>query len=68
VQAGALILVDSIKALIPSVKSVLDDLNIRGSYEDPPVVETIKAGADEAKEKLQGVVEKSRERLKEVIK
>lgn len=68
VQAGALVLVDSIKAIIPSVKSVLDDLNIRGSNEAPPVLETIKAGAGDAREKLEGVVEKSRERLKDAVK
>jgi membrane protein required for colicin V production len=68
VQTGALILVDGIKAILPSVKSVLDDLNIRGSNEHPPVVETIKAGADDAREKLEGVVEESRKRLKDVVK
>ena len=68
VQAGALVLVDSIKTILPSVKSVLDDLNIHGSNEAPPVVETIKAGADEAREKLEGVIKKSRERLKDAVK
>ena len=68
VQAGALILHDGIKAIWPSVRSALEDLNIRGSNEHPAVVETIKAGAEDARKKLEGVVEESRKRLKDVVK
>jgi multisubunit Na+/H+ antiporter MnhB subunit len=68
VQAGALTLVDGIKAIWPSVRSALEDLNIRGSNEHPAVVETIKAGAEDARKKLEGVVEESRKRLKDVVK
>ena len=68
VQTGALILHDGIKAIWPSVRSALEDLNIRGSNEHPDVVETIKAGAEDARKKLEGVVEESRKRLKDVVK
>ena len=68
VQAGALTLVDGIKTILPSVKSILDDLDIQGSGGHPPVVETLRSGADEARQKLEGVVEESRKRLKDTWK
>lgn len=66
VQNGALALVDGIKAILPSVKEALQDLNIRGSDDPPPVVETLKSGADEARKKLDGVVEESKKRLQKL--
>ena len=68
VQTGALVLVDGIKAILPSVGAVLKNLNIRGSGAPPPVLETLKSGADEARRKLEGVVEKARRRLKDTPK
>lgn len=63
VQSGALALVDGIKAVLPGVRKALDDLNIRGSDDPPPVVETLRSGADDATRKLDGVVEESRKRI-----
>lgn len=68
VQNGALALVDGIKAVLPSVGAVLEDLDIRGSGAPPPVLETLKSGADEARQKLESVVEESRRRLKDTPK
>ena len=68
VQTGALALVDGIKAILPSVKRALDELNIRGSDEPPPVVQTLKSGAEEAKQKLDGVVEETKKRLEKATK
>ncbi|MBS14171.1 MAG: hypothetical protein CME19_21560 [Gemmatimonadetes bacterium] len=66
VQSGALTLVDGIKAILPDVKAALEKLDIRSSDNPPPVVETLQTGADEVRQKLEGVVEESRKRLKEV--
>ena len=68
VQTGALVLVDGIKAILPGVAAALEDLNIRGSGDPPPIVETLRSGADEARQKLEGVVEESRKRLKDTLK
>ena len=63
VQNGALTLVEGIKFILPSVKAALEELDIRGSDNPPPVVETLKTGADEARQKLDSAVEATKKRL-----
>ncbi len=68
IQSGALALVDAIKVILPSVKEALEDLDIRGPDDTPPVVETLKTGADAARQKLESVVKESKKRLEDATK
>ena len=68
VQKAALVLVDGIKAILPSVKGAIEELDIRGSDDPPNVVKTLKTGADQARRKLDDVVEESKKRLQDATK